>query len=234
MRSGASRSEATATRVIRTPASAGSFRTIRTSSRSRMSRSRRRIGSAGLDVAGAGRSGRAVRGPGRPGLGRPPQAPRAGGARVSTGRSEPLRERVQRLGHLDVEPGAVRLGDAGQDRQDPFGRLARPLDRVEVEPGGGAIDRESQRVDRPVHQGAEGVGPLGQEEVARVEASGRVSTRTSTSCPRNSSSARSAAFWPASSPSKTRTTRSARRRRARTWSSPRAVPRVPTTLARPT
>ena len=150
------------------------------------------------------------------------------------GDPEPLRERVEGLGHLDVQPRGVRPRDAAEDRQDPFGGEPRVLERVEVEPRLGPGDREAQRVDRPIDQVAERVGPLPGQEVARVEA-----VRASLAPGRRSRGPGRVPgpdrrpIWPASSPSKTRTTRSASRRRACTWSSPSAVPRVPTTLGSP-
>ena len=140
---------------------------------------------------------------------------------------------VQRLGQLQIHADSLTGGYPAEDAEHPLrgspatlrssrGRTASPPARGR-RPADRPPRRPARETRRPLLSGG---SRTDRGSRARSE------TRTSSSCPRKSSSARSAAVWPAASPSKTSTTRSARRLSPWTWSSPRAVPRVPTTLLR--
>ena len=132
--------------------------------------------------------------------------------RSPTGTPRASREGVERLGHLEVQADPIRPdGTRARIARTHSAASLAPSGEPKVVPARGPVQGEGQGVDRPVdHRGKASAPSLGGSRQGS-RSSGRVRTRTSTSWPRKSSSERSAAFWPASSPSKISTTRSARR-----------------------
>ena len=212
-----------------------------------------------VEVARAGSAAdraAARRGPHRPATSRRPgwpgaAVPAAARLPVRAARSSRCSRRLERfdrhpepcepgvssdLGQLDVRPEPMVRPGPREDPQHPLGRLPRALDRVEVEP-----DRRPARGAKASGSTARStssrnaLGPFVQEEVAGVEVRGQgqhphvqLVAQEELQGPVGRRSGR---------PRRRRrpgTTRSASRRRRRTWSSPRAVPRVPTTLPSPT
>ena len=150
---------------------------------------------------GVGRSD----GPGRPPRPRPRVAatgvaavrpPQFRGSRllsVSSGTSEPMRQRVEDLGLLEFEPESMSVGHAAEDAKHPLGGPPRPFDRVEIEPGRGptrAGKPADRRPARPASRNASAPS-FKRKSQGRGSRAG-VSTRRSSSCPRKNSSARSA------------------------------------------
>ena len=131
-------------------------------------------------------------------LDRHPQ-PRGPGRRcaLASFRSRPTRV-------ADAGPGSGSPGPTRRPAASPRSNRGRTAPR----PGRGRTPA-GRPPARPAPRNASAPSFRRKSQGSRL--AGRVSTRTSSSCPRKSSSARSAAVWPAASPSKTSTTRSASR-----------------------